>query len=285
MSAARGPHRELPASRFYWGTVDASALPRGVGRDDERLGFLLEPLLPQPLDELKVVFQPLGERRFLACAMPRDRLHEEGGADALTLSPQDIPDFVGGGVDPASLNLLVGELTPEPVRRLRRRHALLLAALSVASALLIGIGFEARASQLVNLEAQRDDEAERIVELVVPSGGSPSALPPSLRLEAELRVLERTRRSPAGSGVQVDSVADLSGLLSAWPEGLGIETESIHVNADSMIVQGVVPESDHAQQLATAMEALAGWRARPPTIRSSGSSLRATLHLDREDAP
>src|SRR5690606_20144757 len=64
-------HRRLswPPDRFYWGVLDVRDLPRNADRC-----YLLEPVLPVPIESVQAVYEPVGDGRVLACAAPREAL-------------------------------------------------------------------------------------------------------------------------------------------------------------------------------------------------------------------
>ena len=87
-------HLQWPVERFYWAVIDASVLSSGWRPRREQLGFLFEPFVPQPLEELHVVYEPLADRRYLACAVDRAELQQELAAEIVTLTPMALPPFV-----------------------------------------------------------------------------------------------------------------------------------------------------------------------------------------------
>ena len=108
-----------PPDRFYLAVLDAGVVPGRRRPSTEQLGYLFESLVPQPLEELHAVYHPLGDRRYLACALPREALGEVDEA-ALSLSPDALPELVSDRVDPAELELLSGPYAPPRIRRVDR---------------------------------------------------------------------------------------------------------------------------------------------------------------------
>ena len=281
-----GDERSLrwPRERFYWGVLDASILPRRP--DAERLGYLFEPLIPQPFDELQAVYHPLPNRRYIACAITRAALADLAPA-AVTLAPDALPDFVGdeikARVDPARLNVLTGEFTPPAVRRARARLRMTASAVALLACGIAGLGFERRASA-----AQARSEAlalwiEDVQRQVLGPQAALSPLPLPLQLEAELRGLRRSRSEPEAVALPPDAAHDLVALLSRWPKELEVETDSVHVTDRSLHVQARFSESGDAQKLADALVDLPGWRLAQPSIQALEDGVRATIEFQRKE--
>ena len=92
--AVPGSHgRTLECEQCYWEVLDASRLP-GRTVSSEQLGFLLEPLVPRPLDELHVLYRPLSGRRYLACAVPLEVLEGQVDPRLTSLRPASLPSFL-----------------------------------------------------------------------------------------------------------------------------------------------------------------------------------------------
>ncbi len=126
---------EWRANRFYWAVIDTPILPRQHQRSEDHRGYLLEPYLPVPVDQVHTAYARLADGRMVACSVERSVLRSEVRLDAQCLVPDSIPAEVPGGeaVDPHALNLLTG--TYEPAAALRVRRWTVLAALIAATAL------------------------------------------------------------------------------------------------------------------------------------------------------
>lgn len=279
MNAKLDSHLKWPAERFYWAVFDASIL-RGRRRGGEQLGFLFEPCVPQPLDELHVVYESLGEGRYLACAVDRAELAQlEENIE--TLTPQALPPFVVDEIEPSRLNFLTGQFTPPAVRRLERRwsQAAVLIVLLWVLTVTVGLGRRAAAvERQEELVSAQENDVYRVV-LGQPTG----VLPLPLQLEAKLRSLRQTRTPALQVQRPFDAALVLSELLGRWPDGLAVETDSIHITPDSIHVQCTLKSTAEVQKLASAVGELPGWRLLQPTIRSQVGSVRATVQLKREE--
>jgi hypothetical protein len=274
-------HLVWPAARFYFALLDASALPTSERITEERLRYLLEAELPEPLDDIHAIFRPVGPRRWLACALPRAELARDLPETAITLVPDSIPDPFRSAsetpIAPADLQLLVGDYEPKPVRLARRRTLVAAAAASALALAALLLGFERRiASELGRAEQQRVERSD----LVARALGPPSAqqpLPPELRLVAELRALRQTRRQ-ADSVVSVRDVSDvLIDLLARWPRDLPTRTDALIVSEGAVHARGSVAESDHAQAIATATTGLAGFTEAFPSVQTTPDGWRFAL--------
>lgn len=280
MSDGANGARTWPAGRFYWAVLDASAIPGGGRPSREQLGFLLEPLVPQPLEELHAVYRPLGNRRFLACAVPREALHEVEG-EALSLRPDSLPEFVSESIDPGEINLLCGPHTPAAIRRESRRGWRLVAAFALASTTLLGVGLERRARAAERAAAGLFAATDAAVARALGDLAAPEGLPATARLEAEWRTLSVTRGEGEVSRDERDAAVTLSRLLSLWPPGVAFEPESLHVNPDSIHLRGEASESQAVLDLQAALEKLEGWKVATPSLRRSGDVWAVALRIDR----
>ncbi|HKX46842.1 MAG TPA: hypothetical protein VJP77_09070, partial [Planctomycetota bacterium] len=149
--ADAGPVR-WPPERFYWAVLDASSLPTRRP-SHEQLAFLLEPLVPQPLEEIHAVFVPLGGRRHLACAASREALHEALASGAVSLGPAGAPPFADVPGDVVErIELLTGPFEPVPVRAGRRRLVVEALALGVAAVALALVAVERRVARWQDAE-------------------------------------------------------------------------------------------------------------------------------------
>jgi hypothetical protein len=277
-----------PCERFYWCILDASLLPAGEKATDERMRFVLEPELPVPLDDVHAVFvQAAGNpAKVVACALSKEVLRRDVTAQALMLGPSDAPAFVRDvfekGFDPARLNLLVGEFEPSTVRSWRRRTTFAaLAFVALAFALTV-LGIERRATSARNDEERLRSRRE---SLVTSSLGPPPpghALPPELRVAAELRALRQTRRQSDAVPASIDITDRLIDLLQHWPLDVPTRTESIVVSDTAVHIRGLVSENDAAQRLATATSALTGLRMSFPSVQAAPDGVRFGLEWHAE---
>jgi hypothetical protein len=275
-------HVRWPAESFYFAVLDGSLLPRSFFlKPTEQLGYLLEPLVPQPLEELHVIFHPLPKRRYLACAIPRKTLASSLHPSTLTLTPESLPPFVSENVLPDRLNLLTGPFTPKRVRELKARWSFELAALLVVCMLLISVGFEQRVGAERRAQAATAQLTSSIYREILGERYASLPLPPPLQLTAELRTLRQTRA--AASDMPGDSTRDVSldlaNLLGLWPRSVNLETESLQLNQKSLSIVGMVPSSEQAEVLSSSFALLKGFELEQPSVQSLGSSVRVSVQM------
>lgn len=274
-------HLTWPATRCYFALLDASGIPSSERVTEERLRFFLEPDLPEPLDEVHAVFHPLGGRRWLACAVRRDLLEREVPESAVTLVPDSVPEAlraaIGEAVEPAALQLLVGPYEARAVRSARLRVLGVVAAALLLTLGAVLYGLEQRiALRDARVEKLRLNRASRVEDALGPPPPG-QALPPELRLLAELRALRQTRRQGDALAAPFDATDALAQLLSAWPESLATRTDSLIVTEAAVHARGTVGASDDAQALADATGSLAGYQASFPGVQSAPEGWRFAL--------
>lgn len=290
-AATSDRHIRWPADRFYWAQIDASVLPKTLvhrGPDTKRLGFLFEAVLPVSIDRVQACYVPLGGRHYLACGVDHERLATDLPRNALTLSPDSIPAGIAGDreIDARSINLLTGAHEPAPVRRERRRYTIESAALAALVVLALVLGMERRIDALDRgVETIRQRRHSIHTELYGP-GAAASVQPPSVRLLAELRHLERTHHEATTSSAVEPPRADatLTSLLSAWPRAHPVRTESISVTPTSITLIGLLPDADGAQAFISAFPAPPEWDANQPQIGAVGDGVRLTWRWQRRSA-
>lgn len=293
-------HVVWPTTAFYWSEIDASAL--GSRPTDRELTYLLETDLPAPLESVHAVFARLDATRFAACAVEKERLRAELPEDALSLRPEEPPEFLAGRIDCARLNLLVGPWEPAAVRRMRRAWlavavtGLVLCAAAVSWGLQRRIGAER--DHALAVEALR---REVLLAAIGPSGLQPNA---DMSLASELSRLRATRTAPpapagsraeqAGDAAAVDAASVLSSVLAAWPADVHLQTESLVVSDSTVTIAGLVPASADAQRVADALGRIAAeggagasgrWRLDQPRFETRREGVSVTLRMRREGDP
>ena len=291
MSAATSPSPvanriSWPAEHFYFALLDTSRLPTSERITDDRLKYLLEPELPEPLDDVHAVFRRVGGTRWIACAVPRRTLEAEVLPAVVSLTPQNLPEGIKAAVEPpiaaADLELLVGEYEPHSVRAWRRR-CLSAAAIGVLLALAVSlVGIEQRIRHATDRAATLRTQRAVQVEAALGPTSTASALPPELRLLAELRALRQTRRQGDTVPVTRDATDVLEALLERWPETLPTRTDAVVVSDTAVHVRGTVAESDAAQALASATTTIADFKAAFPAVQSAPDGWRFGLEWRRE---
>lgn len=289
-SATSSRHLTWPAQRFYWALLDASVIPRTIinrAPDSEQLGYLFESALPVSIDCVHAVYIPLGGKRFLACGVEHDRLSAHIAPETLTLNPDSIPPQIARehDIEATSINLLTGPHEPRAVRRQRGRFIIETGALAALLLLALVLGVERRIQSLDGASALIEGDKVAIYERLY-DHASASVQPPSVRLLAELRQLQRTR---AGSITAADfdqphAAFTLASLLANWPDEHQIRTESISVTPTSITLVGLLPSAPEAQAFISAFAPPQQWEAGQPQISSVSGGVRLTWRLARRPA-
>jgi len=257
-----------PESRFYWSVLEAPG-PVRAGAVPPGLLAALEEDLPEPFDGLHAVCAPAGDGKVIVCAARRADLAQVD-ARSLRLTPEDLPAFASG--DTSSLNLLVGEFEPAPIRRARSRRSLGAMAAVLSCTLLVVLGLVRRA-QAWSRDAIRAREAQAGL-LRTLNTASPEAL---------AQDLARIRRESAGR-IQPppDASLPLAAILSSWPN-LPSKPSSLSVSEKTASI-AVSVEGDAAPFL-KAFKSPPGWRLEEPQVSAMGPLTRLTLLLHREEHP
>ncbi|MCC6678245.1 MAG: hypothetical protein IT436_13980 [Phycisphaerales bacterium] len=281
-AAGHSPVTDLvwPVERFYWAQLDAPGYRR-AGALPPGLLALLADEIPQPIEEVFAVGIPVGGGgtgggagggRVLVCAVQRE---------TLAALPPTVgvlrPDGPPPGVEPVpglqTLNLLVGEFEPAPVRRERYRRHVSWAGILMLVATLAVVGLARRASHWRSIAVAAETAQRQVVAQVFGE-----SLPPEhavLSLDAELDRLREINRSKPMQ--PVDASTRLVALLKAWPSGVPSKPQGVGVN-ESGITVSVAVDGDPAPFL-SAFRAPEGWLLEEPRLNSAGTISRLTLQL------
>jgi hypothetical protein len=284
-------HARWPCDRFYCALLDTSVLPKGTRVSEAQLGYLFEAELPEPLEAVHAIYRRLAGGRYLALAVPRERLahHAPELRDAVSLTPETLPHICMEGTPtlPAAsgMNFLVGALESRPVKTLRRRVVVAGVLAAVLAFALLLAGIERRIAAANERGAAAEVAVATRVDHVLPPRSAANPLPPMLRLAAELRTLERTRGvdvSQSGNGG--DAVDSLVALLRAWPSDVPVRTETLVVSESSIHAQAQVASNEKADQLSRSLAQLAGWSMDFPRVDAVGGTVRVALGWKRPAA-
>lgn len=264
----------LPPERFFWGVLDTSLL-RSSGRSrGDQFGYLFEPFLPVPLEEVHTVYTRIDDEHVLGCAIERRILDEEVPPTALSLHPEAAPTDLEISEDRLTrLNLLTGRYTPPPIRKIERRLRWRLFIIALVAFLLVVVGLERR---IKTIDREADSIGKRLDDVyraVLGPKASNALQPRALQITAELRRLERTRSDDALATIALlDAARELEQLLASWPKGAHLTTETITVTPSSITVRAQVP-TDETQAATEALGPWGQWRRMQPEINNSTSGL------------
>lgn len=250
----------LPPERFYWCEMRDSPW-RGTGQLPIGLMPTLADEVPIDTELLHAVGAPASDGSLVVCAMLRDEL-DTLGAGLLSLTPSALPagpDAVG--VNPGSLELLVGDFEPRALRRVRTvRSAVYMLAIALCS-VAISLGFHSRASETRELARLASTELASINTTFVGD-----------TLNARRALQEALSRTP----VPRDIADDLAHLLASWPIEQG-QLKSVSVTNDQVNIAATT-EGDPSSLIA-AVRAPAGWVVDEPRFTSAGSLARISVSM------
>jgi hypothetical protein len=257
MSAA---HLQWPVEKFFWAVLDEPGW-RATGPLPEGLRETLADDVPVDPAALHAVGAPLGDGRVLVCAARREDLFGIP-RETLSLTPGGIPEF-GAGVDGTSLNLLVGEFEPRPVRAARRRTGFVAVAAVLTCAALVSIGLLRRAAAW----DQSADALRAAADQLAQAHG------PNLAAEVDRLRGALTRRAAAPA----DAGSLLAAVLLGWPSDVGCTAHSVRAGPDGAAIS-VSVEGD-ATPFLTGLRAPSGWALDEPQISAGPAGTRISLRL------
>lgn len=280
-------HLMLPADRFYWGILNAAALPRRARGTPEQFGYLFEAVLPVAVDTIHAVYLPLGPDRVLACGMPRAAVQEHAAMPWVTISPRSLPPFISSSLDepiePERINLLVGEFEPAPIRSHRRTTTLIACAAIVLCAALVVTGQSRRAARERERAFALETATAQIYDQVLPPSTSP--VPPSVRLTAERRSLERTRGTPAPEAGPTEVTPPLAALLSSWPNTLHLTTDSLSASPTAITLSVRLLDETAAERFERELRPPPGWTLRQPNLVRDRDGIAVRVRMEPEGGP
>jgi len=274
----------IPAEHCYFAVLDASVLPRSRRRSARHLHYLLESMIPLPVEEVHAAYAPLADDRVLACAVPREVMDRIDPATARRVVPASIPSWVGA--EPERLpNLRFGAAAPPTIHRLRRAAFTVALLGLVAGAALALLRIESRrrsAERVAQIVQQR--AAERLTavlgRLVLPDLAPLAA--------AEIELLRRGEDAEkAGGATDADALRMLEEIERVWPKGAAARILAINVTGARVAVEASTP--DHATGLVVqhALSKLPLWSLRAPRGESDpahGGTWRFSWVLERQGA-
>lgn len=270
----------VPIDRLYWAIVEAP--PRGRRWRSDEIASLAEDVIPVSVEALHIIERRLRDGRTVVCAIERDDL-ESRCAGLPELIPAEVPDFVQSRVDeplrPQDFDLLIGAFTPPEVRRAIRRLTITVAAIAALLGIALTAGFIVRGlaarRALETVDARRTEIVGAVMDQT--ATGRPSALPPELRLVAELRELRSTRSSALPHLEDPSSIA--SSALGAWPSGISARLDRAKIAPNTVSLEGWAKDSGDAQRVADALGAIPGVRLEPPQVRAGNDGVTFTIVL------
>lgn len=258
----------LPADRFYWGVLNAAALPRRARSTPEQLGYLFESVLPLPVETLHAVYVPIGSDRVLACGIPLADLQDHANQPWLTCSPETLPECIEraleGPIKPEQLNLLVGQFEPKNLGVHRRRTTYVACAAILLCAVMIAVGHSRRTTRAFQHTSALKAATSQIYAQVLPHSDNP--LPLSARLTAELRELDRTRGELTPESDPIEITPPLAALLASWPNSLHLTTDTLSASPNAITLSVRLPDEVTAERFERELRAPPGWSLSQPNL-------------------
>lgn len=257
---------------------------------ESQLRFAFEPWLPCPLDTIEARFTTLEQTNlYVACGVDRGLLAsliedtEQIHGPLESIIPESVPAWVHeGNREPlpcAAFEYRSGTFE-SPRSRLRRRIHRAVQALVLAGAFLLAFyGIWQRTTNAVRGENAAQQAAIQLVESVI--GPGPSGVDPLHRLQSYIaQVRDRTALISAASQPPIATSRYVS-LLSAWPQDLVSETNSLRITEDSIQVRSTLRDlRDHERLLAELGSRLAGCSVSSSSgVPTGASAVRSTIVL------
>ncbi|MEK6701643.1 MAG: hypothetical protein AABZ53_05225 [Planctomycetota bacterium] len=289
MSSFSSRHPRLPAERFLWAVLTPDLPTAALRRmNSAKTRAVLDEAfashLPMELGQVAAAYTLLPDGTVLACALPDTALEEPELADAVTLAPATLPQWLDQSADPEQLNVLIRSHEPDVVTVARRRRSAVLtgAVALLAAAVWIGLERRADASRVDRMEAESAISRLTTSADAVAIGLTPSAnlRPDSFAfvIDRELAKLRATRNKQASLGLS-DAVDPLASLLARWPSGVKTQVQSLSATPGLLSVSVLVPELADAERLSAALAGTQGWESSQPQITSNGKRVQVLISL------
>lgn len=113
--------------------------------------------------------------------------------------------------------------------------------------------------------------------------GRPVPTSAALRLASERRRLEGLTLTQAPDAAQrVDALAALRTLVAAVPPDLRIDLEELRLESTDVMLRGRLRDHAQAEEVAAALDGVAGLRCAAPRTQRSGSGVQFFLHAQQE---
>ncbi len=277
-------HRRIEPDRFYWAvlTIPPRSI-RGAAARRRVLDNLLDTDLPLPVEHVQYASVELPDGRVLACAMTRELLGTLVKDDPLSLSPRELPawlatDTCADPIMPDRLNLLHGPFEPRRRQQARRHRTRRLSAMAGLLGLAAFVGLERRRSE-ADLLTQNAEL--RVAALAEELTSTASSLPPSLRLSAEVRRVQRTSREVAGSSHPESAWPMLRSVLDRWPHDSGVRLESARAEGVALVL---ILQADRTDLLTSCLGQIGDTtqlQIEQPALATNAGAARATVKLFR----
>src|SRR5207253_3183400 len=201
-------------------------------------------VLPVSVESLQRTYCQIANNQMIACGIDQSVLYSEitqSSFEPTRLSPERVPEALPVADVADELNVLTRAFEPRTLRILRRRGLFTCAIAVLVTAILMTIGIERRTRMMI---ADRETIMLQVAQESTKSLQSSTmnmnvALPPRLRLVAELRQLRQSRQTTQFRTELGDCSDALALFLSKWPNQLHLQVESLSLSPKSLIVRGM----------------------------------------------
>lgn len=269
---------EIAAEECVFAVLDAP-IGRGRHRRQELL-YQFEAVLPQPVEELQIVFSSECEGMVIACGCRRSQVHALQ-SQAELLIPESFPDWIGNefaapvpNMIRESLNLLTGPFQPLSVKRYERSTANLVAVASLVMLVIVLVASRRHIQVIQHQQTVVDAQTDQLFQNVLPPSKGSGTQPDAIRFATLMNTMQSTRTGV--SDVQrEDLIADLAAIFEGWPSDIEIQMQSLDLGKDSLGIQLSVQQDEAVAQVIAKLSELQQWAilSRTTTPRSSGVDL------------
>lgn len=294
----RAWHVAIPRDECSFAIIDASSLAAKapsrrlirsmIASRSPALDEALQRWLPLPIADIHAAYgvveppdtAPGEPPRIVACAISRTTLERLKAQGALTAAPAALPPALadaGFSIDPASLNLMVGEFQPPAIRSATRLQHWLIAATLILGTALLTLGFSRRAEH-DELRARALAVAAAAVEsrAAVVSGHS-RVDPNRVRavLAAEAARLNSALGGPPGGEQHLDAAALTADILARWPRDrsdLFARLQNIQIVGAGISLTVVLPADADPEPILAPLRTIPNWQLQPTQRTSSAPS-------------
>lgn len=256
-------------------------VPSGGSKEAQlEMLYAFEAVLPQPVDEMQVVFSNPIDGKVVGCACDR-KIVQGYRSTTEILIPQSVPEWLGIEITDSQrrqLNLLNGSMRPTSSLNRDRLTAKMICFASIAMLLMFVLGVNRRINTIESQRAIVDEQVAQMYDEILPRSTGPNTLPDAIRFAAMLNQAHATRTG-AVQFSQRDLTADLAGIFKQWPNEIGVQVRSLIMSADSIRLELSMQDNEIAAQMIQRLDQLPEWeiKHRSMTPRMDQVDLSMTL--------
>ncbi len=274
----------LPSSSLHWARIDdlqGSPSSRALqGAAPEGLLHIAQSDLPLPVESLHGVCSVTPSGHIVLCLIERAALRNllEQHPALMSLSPAEVPAFLGTGIAPHRFQLLVGAFEPPQLVRTRNARYRFAAALLVLAACLISVALARRTIAHSHAAAAWDAQAHSARTL----GDQTLSLAKLQALAASARDLRElaSRHEP-----KTDATQALAAALAAMPSPSPDDHAALHsLRITQTDIQARLAATN-PEALLQSLGELEGWQRLAPSLASRPESTQIDLRWSKAQPP